>query len=98
MAIKLIALDIDDTLLTSQHNISEKTKEALDKALNQGIKVVLCSGRPLAGVSPFLNDLGVAGDDQYVITYNGGLVETVSGKVLSRKILEITLIEESLNM
>ncbi len=88
MAIKLIALDIDDTLLTSQHNISEKTKEALDKALDQGIKVVLCSGRPLAGVSPFLNDLGVAGDDQYVITYNGGLVETVSGKVLSRKILD----------
>lgn len=86
--IKLIALDIDDTLLNSQHKISEATKKALQKALQQGIKVVLCSGRPLAGVSPYLNDLGIAGDEQYVITYNGGIVETVSGKVLSKKILD----------
>jgi len=88
MSIKLIALDIDDTLLASNHKISNDTKIALQKATAQGIKVVLCSGRPLAGVSPFLNDLGLSGDDQYVITYNGGLVETVSGKVLSRKILD----------
>lgn len=85
--IKLIAPDIDETLLSSQHKITENTKKALQKALQQGIKVVLCSGRPLAGVSPFLDDLGITGDEQYVITYNGGLVETVSGKVLSKKIL-----------
>lgn len=85
--IKLIAIDIDDTLLNSQHKISEATKANLKKALNQGIKVVLCSGRPLAGVSPFLQELGITGDDQYVITYNGGLVETVSGKILSREVL-----------
>lgn len=85
--IKLIAIDIDDTLLSSQHKITPATKTALQKALAQGIKIVLCSGRPLAGVSPFLQDLGVNGGEQYVITYNGGLVETVSGKVLSRKIL-----------
>lgn len=86
--IKLIAIDIDDTLLNSQHRISEDTKAALKMALSQGIKVVLCSGRPLAGVSPFLKELGLSGDDQYVITYNGGLVETVSGKILSREILD----------
>ncbi|PMD67839.1 hydrolase [Companilactobacillus nuruki] len=85
--IKLIAIDIDDTLLSSQHKITPDTKEALQKALNQGIKIVLCSGRPLAGVSPFLQELGIIGNEQYVITYNGGLVETVSGKLLSRKIL-----------
>lgn len=88
MSIKLIALDIDDTLLNSKGKITEATKQALDKALDQGIKVVLCSGRPLAGVTPYLKELGISGDDQYVVTYNGGLVETVSGKVLSRKILD----------
>ncbi|WP_334351747.1 Cof-type HAD-IIB family hydrolase [Companilactobacillus sp. HBUAS56257] len=88
MDIKLIALDIDDTLLTSVSKIAPSTKLALDKALDQGIKVVLCSGRPLAGVSPYLRELEVSGDDQYVITYNGALVETVSGKVLAKKAIK----------
>jgi Predicted hydrolases of the HAD superfamily len=56
MSIKLIALDIDDTLLNSKGKITEATKQALDKALDQGIKVVLCSGRPLAGVTPYLKN------------------------------------------
>jgi len=85
--IKLIALDIDDTLLNSNSKITDATKTAIQKALQQGIKIVLCSGRPLAGVSPFLKELGINGDEQYVITYNGALVETVSGKVLSRETL-----------
>jgi len=85
--IKLIALDIDDTLLNSNSKITDATKTAIQKALQQGIKIVLCSGRPLAGVSPFLKELGISGDEQYVITYNGALVETVSGKVLSRETL-----------
>jgi HAD-superfamily hydrolase, subfamily IIB len=85
--IKLIALDIDDTLLNSQSKITEATKQALQKALQQGIKIVLCSGRPLAGVTPYLKQLGISGDEQYVITYNGALVETVAGKVLSKNIL-----------
>ncbi|CAJ1178808.1 Cof-type HAD-IIB family hydrolase [Companilactobacillus nantensis] len=85
--IKLIALDIDQTLLNSQSKITADTKHALQKALQQGIKVVLCSGRPLAGVSPYLNELGIAGDEQYAITYNGALIESVSGKVLSRQTL-----------
>ncbi|KRN99341.1 Cof-type HAD-IIB family hydrolase [Companilactobacillus kimchiensis] len=85
--IKLIAIDIDDTLLNSHGKITAATKKALQKALQQGIKIVLCSGRPLAGVSPYLKELGIEGDEQYVITYNGGLVETVSGQVLSRQTL-----------
>jgi len=85
--IKLIAIDIDDTLLNSQSKITTATKEAIKTALQQGIKIVLCSGRPLAGVSPYLNELGISGDDQYVITYNGCLIETVSRKILSRQTL-----------
>lgn len=88
MSIKLIALDIDDTLLDSQNKILPSTKKALDKALDKGIKVVLCSGRPLAGVSPYLEELNISGKEQYVITYNGGLVETASGDILSRKIID----------
>lgn len=82
--IKLIALDIDDTLLNSEGKILVSTKVALKKALENGIKVVLCSGRPLPGVRPFLNELGINSDDQYVITYNGSVIESVTGKVINK--------------
>ena len=41
--IKLIALDTDGTLLNSKNKILPSTKAAIKKALDQGIKVVLCS-------------------------------------------------------
>lgn len=87
MSIKLIALDIDETLLTTKHEIAESTKVALKKAHEQGIKVVLCTGRPLAGVSMYLNELGLSGSDQYVVTYNGALVQNLDGEIIARNIL-----------
>lgn len=45
MKYKLIALDMDDTLLTSEKTVSQKNREMIQRALNKGIKVVLCSGR-----------------------------------------------------
>lgn len=63
MTIKLIALDIDDTLLNSKGEILPSTIAAVHDALAQGIKIVLCTGRPLAGVKSFLAQLGIAGDD-----------------------------------
>lgn len=86
--IKLVALDIDDTLLNSVGQITTQTKKSLQNLLQQGVKIVLCSGRPLAGVSPFLQDLGLHGDDQYVITNNGAIIETVSGSILQRQTLD----------
>ena len=53
MSIKLIAIDIDGTLINDQLEITEKTKETLQKATAQGIKVVLCTGRPMTGVHKY---------------------------------------------
>lgn len=48
--IKLIAVDLDGTLLNSDHKISERTADALRKAVAQGIKVVLATGKtPFSG-------------------------------------------------
>ena len=82
MSIKLIALDIDDTLLNSAGKILDSTKIALGKALASGVKVVLCSGRPLPGLRGFLSELGIVGADQYAITYNGSVVESVAGDLV----------------
>ncbi|WPC21441.1 sugar-phosphatase [Pediococcus inopinatus] len=80
--IKIIAIDLDGTLLTDDKHITAKTVAVIKKASQAGIKVVLCTGRPLTGVAEHLRTLGLSGDDQYVITFNGALVQTIEGRVL----------------
>ncbi|WP_395321440.1 sugar-phosphatase [Levilactobacillus parabrevis] len=87
MTPKLIAVDIDGTLLDPQNTLTAATITAIQAAVATGIKVVLCTGRPLTGVQPYLDALGLHGDDQYVITYNGGLVQTTTGTVLASNAL-----------
>ncbi|KRN21503.1 Cof-type HAD-IIB family hydrolase [Lacticaseibacillus camelliae] len=104
MKIRMIALDIDDTLLTSTRKILPSTKSAVQDAVARGIKVVLCTGRPLAGVTPYLTQLALTGDDQYVITYNGAVTESLAGRVVAKHLLdnaayrEITALGQRLNL
>ena len=77
---KIIALDMDGTLLTSEKKISERTKNALKKAEEKGVKVVLASGRPLEGISRYLEELDLLKHDDYVLSYNGGVVRNTRTK------------------
>lgn len=86
MAIKLITIDIDDTLVNTAKQVTPRVKAALQEATAQGVKVVLTTGRPLPGVQEYLNELGLNHqDDQYAITYNGGVVQTTNGEELGGK-------------
>ena len=60
-AIKLIALDLDGTLLTSDKKISQRNLTALAAAREKGVKVVLTTGRPLKAMEFLLDELGTAG-------------------------------------
>ena len=82
MAIKLIAVDLDGTLLSSSNTILPETQRMLRVASENGIKVVLATGRPLSGVLSFAKQLGLSGDDQYAIVFNGAVIQTIAGKVL----------------
>ena len=74
--IKLIALDLDGTLLTTDKRLTDRTKATLKAARDRGIKVVLTTGRPLKAMDFFLHELGTDGhEDEYTITFNGGLVQ-----------------------
>lgn len=84
MSIKLIALDLDGTLLNSQKQISSANKKALKKASQAGVKVVITTGRPLPAVEGFLKELDLIGDDQYSLTFNGGLIQTNTGKIIDQ--------------
>lgn len=86
MAIKLITIDIDDTLVDTAKQVTPRVKAALQEATAQGVKVVLTTGRPLPGVQEYLDELGLNHqDDQYAITYNGGVVQTTNGEELGGK-------------
>ena len=71
--IKLIAIDIDGTLLNEKKHIEKAQKKAIHEAIEAGIKIVLCTGRPLYGILPFYKELGLHELDQegYVILNNG---------------------------
>ncbi len=87
MSYKIIALDMDDTLLTSQKSISTKNQEAIAQALQKGIKVVLCSGRTHNAITGYAKTLGIAGSDQYMITNGGGMIENMNGDILFERTL-----------
>lgn len=85
---KLIALDMDGTLLTSDKTISERTKNAIQQARSLGVKVVLASGRPLDGMQPSLEELNLVGDNEFVVFFNGSMVkESGSNEVIHRAII-----------
>lgn len=81
---KLIALDMDGTLLNHQKQISARNKAAIAAARQQGVTVVLASGRPLEGMSAYLEELGMTGEEDYVICYNGTLVQRAADRSVIR--------------
>lgn len=88
MAIKLVAIDIDGTLITDQLTITPATKAAIQAATKQGVKVVLCTGRPMTGVSSYLDQLELSGlQDEYVISFNGGLAQNTAGDPLAEFVI-----------
>lgn len=71
--VRIIALDLDDTLLKKNLTISDYTAKILHKAAEQGIYVVLCSGRAENAILPYVRQLEIAGLEtgRYIISLNG---------------------------
>lgn len=73
--IKLMAIDLDGTLLNGQKRISARNIETLKQAKEHGVKIVICTGRPLASVMPYLETLDLLDEGDYAVTFNGGMVQ-----------------------
>lgn len=65
---KLIALDVDGTLLNDDHQLTEATVQTVKRVHNQGATIVLCTGRGPGNAIPVMEELGLEGT---VITHNG---------------------------
>ncbi|MFC0324043.1 Cof-type HAD-IIB family hydrolase [Gallibacterium melopsittaci] len=82
---KLLATDMDGTLLDKQKNISIRNQQAIHAAKQAGVKIVLASGRPLEGLQPYLQQLDLLGEDDYVLCFNGALVQRSDGTIITRQ-------------
>ena len=81
--IKLVAIDMDGTLLNSKKELSEETKQYFKNFHNKGTDtlLVLCTGRPESGIRPYLKDLGYLEENHYIISQNGAnIYESQTGK------------------
>ncbi len=74
---KLIAVDMDGTLLNSEHKISTYTKNTIKKAKEKGVKVVLASGRPVAGLIQYAEELDLLTESDYVVGFNGCVIKCI---------------------
>ncbi|MEX1307286.1 MAG: Cof-type HAD-IIB family hydrolase [Eubacteriales bacterium] len=85
MSIKLIALDLDNTLITKTTDFSEKDLAAIEKAREAGIYVTLASGRAYRSLKIFLDRLKM---DTYSISTGGAIVSDQNNKRLYTKFVE----------
>ena len=72
--VKLIAIDLDGTLLNDKKEIMPRTYRALRKASEEGVYVVLASGRPIKGMMHLIKELKLDEKENYVINFNGASV------------------------
>lgn len=83
--IRLIATDLDGTLLNNEHQISEYNKRIISEVNKKGIKVILSTGRPTLAATKFLKDLNIETD---MISFNGAMITDRKGNILYQDNLE----------
>ena len=95
MSYKLIVLDLDGTLTNSKKEITSRNREILIRVQEQGVRIVLASGRPTYGIVPLANELRLNEFGGYILSYNGGEIinweteELVYDKVLPNDVVPI---------
>ena len=95
---KLVAIDLDGTMLNKYGVVTDNTKEQIKKTIEKGIDVVIASGRPIDSTKTIAKEIG---SKNYFIAGNGALIydiqkdEMIYDKLLSKeKVLEIIRICE----
>ncbi len=77
---KLVAIDLDGTLLDSTKEISTRNKKAIASAIEKGVKIVICSGRVYSGARLYAKQID---SRDPIIACNGAVIaEKVDGRVI----------------
>ncbi|SNX54907.1 Cof-type HAD-IIB family hydrolase [Thermoanaerobacterium sp. RBIITD] len=86
MSYKLIAIDMDDTLLTHDKKISEENIKILKKAHNNGIYIAISTGRIYASAYAYSEFLGFK---PYIIASNGAIIRDPNNKEIYESVLDL---------
>lgn len=85
---KILFLDLDGTLLNDQKEITEGNMRAIRKALSQGHRIVISTGRATFSALEQAKKLGLVSEGCYAITFNGACISDLyTGKEIFRKTL-----------
>lgn len=74
---KMIAIDLDGTLLNSQKQISHDNITHIRKAIDKGVKIVVCSGRIFSGARVFAKQIGIR---EPIIACNGAIIKDLNSE------------------
>ena len=95
---KLVAIDLDGTLLNNYGVVTENTKKVIKEALKKDIYIILASGRPIDSIKTIANEIGA---NKYFIAGNGALIYDMQNQIpiyekymSKEKVLEIIKICE----
>jgi hypothetical protein len=82
---KLIAIDVDGTLVDSRAQISRRTRRAIQKAAERGALIVIVTGRRFCSAKPIVEKLGV---DLMIAAHNGVLLKRIDGQFITGRFLQ----------
>lgn len=85
VAIKLVACDLDGTLLNRRHMVSPGNREIIRRAVERGVVVTLATGRMFPSALPHAEALSI---DVPIITYNGAMIRMATGEVVNAEYIE----------
>ncbi len=88
MAIRLIAMDLDGTLLDNQGRLPAENARTVAEAAARGIEILLVTGRRFDSARAFAQQIPC---EMHVISSNGALVKTVAGETLDRRLLPVAV-------
>ncbi len=91
MDIKLFAMDLDGTLLNREGNITEGNIKALKELSAAGVIPTIATGRMYAASRRYAQELGL---DIPIVTYNGALIKSLSGKVYYEGFIDAKVVRE----
>lgn len=94
--IKMVGLDLDGTLLTTEKKLSDYTRNVLQKAIAQGIVVLVATGRPVTAIPKELLEFPGM---NYAVTANGArILDVETNEVLDEKLLPADTARELLDI
>lgn len=93
---RLLAIDLDGTLLDSQRTVPEANRRALERAQRQGVKLAVVTGRRLPATRPSLGGLSL----EMTMVLNGGALisQSLDGPILKRNLMPLALGREVLRL